>query len=253
MRRIFTSRRVFASLCVIALIVARYDVPRVESAFAVGGKVHDSVSFEDPDVFSHTVASGEDLLVLCMSLRDNATNIVSATFNGDALSKAVEINGTVDDLGTEIWYMVNPDVGTFSVSIDLSTFDALGVTAANFSGVDTSDPLDTFNSAEGDSADVTVAVTPSAANALVVDCMITEDGSAPTENGANQTTLFATDEGVWASGSSYVIQTSAVEETMAWTIGSDTWVTSTAVFNVATGGGGSPAVTAPQPIPISFF
>ena len=231
---------ILSATAILSIATMLLWVQTAYGAFSFGSnKTHHSTSFDDPVEFTHTVSSGEDLLAICISIRDNVTNVESVTYNGDALTKAVEYNSTLDDLGTEIWYLANPDVGASqTVSVDLSTFDAIGITAASFSGVDTADPLDTTNSAEADSSSPSVNITTGKDGNLIVDCYISEDGSAPTV-GAGQTLLFATDEGVWSSGSSYVIKETAGSETMDWSSGADPWVLTVASFNVAGGGGGA--------------
>ena len=84
--------------------------------------------------FSHTVADyGDRVLVVASAARGGVT-ISSVTFNGDALTKAVDTQLGGDER-TEIWYILDPDVGTHDVVVTYSATQTLGVVASSYYNV----------------------------------------------------------------------------------------------------------------------
>lgn len=95
---------------------------------------------------SHTVAAGSNqVLVVTYGARNADANLASISFNGDSLTNArfevIDINSGISAAG--VWYLPNPDVGTFDISYTMSDDDDDGVVVNAFtlSGVDTSNPL----------------------------------------------------------------------------------------------------------------
>jgi len=69
---------------------------------------------------SHVVASGEILAVGAGSAQEGTDIITGCTFNGDALTKADDMDGG-DATYASIWYLDTPDVGTYNVVCTTST------------------------------------------------------------------------------------------------------------------------------------
>lgn len=244
--------RVFAALAIAAIVVARLGAPDAEAAITFGSKSQATTSFDDPFQWSHTVNSGEDFLSVCIALRDNGTTVNSVTFNGDALIRAVQRKHSSEDATSEIWYRTAPDVTTGTISVDLSTFDAIRGIATNWSGVDQSgSPIDTTGSNQGDSATPSTTVTTTANGSVIVDCLFHEDSAVSTPGGS-QTTIFANDDGVWNTGASYIIKATAGSQAMSWTSGNDVWTHAVAAFKAA-GGASAPVPPLPSPKIISIY
>jgi hypothetical protein len=98
--------------------------------------------------FSHTVGSGSDrLLVLTYTDEDSSATdaaVANADFNGDAATHLVTV-GTNNR--TEQWYVLNPDSGTFTVTINFGgTVTAAACTAMSYTGVQQSGQPDATNS-----------------------------------------------------------------------------------------------------------
>src|SRR3990167_7288370 len=66
--------------------------------------------------FNHTIGAAANFLLLGIATEYGGlvTDVASATFNGVALTKAVDENGSI---ASEIWYLANPATGTNSVVV----------------------------------------------------------------------------------------------------------------------------------------
>jgi hypothetical protein len=103
--------------------------------------------------FSHTVTDADNqvLVVIVHGQNDQSgsdpINVDSVTFNGDSMTKQIEVDQnhpttTNRDKVTSVFTLINPDAGTYNVSVTLdgNTDDHLA-TAMTFSGVDQSTPV----------------------------------------------------------------------------------------------------------------
>ena len=84
--------------------------------------------------FSHTVADYGDRVLVVASVARGGVTISSVTFNGDTLTKAVDTQLGGDER-TEIWYILDPDVGTHDVVVTYSATQTLGVVASSYYNV----------------------------------------------------------------------------------------------------------------------
>ncbi|MFT5324549.1 MAG: hypothetical protein ACI8P0_002411, partial [Planctomycetaceae bacterium] len=107
---------------------------------------------------SHTTAGADRLLLVGVSIDEASDESVDkVTYNGHFLTHV----GSVENVEnvTEIWALVNPDLGTHNVVITFTgTTDGNTAGVMSFTGVDQSTPLGTFasNSGNGGSGSVTV-------------------------------------------------------------------------------------------------
>ncbi len=130
---------------------------------------------------SHTVAAGIDrLLVVGVS---SVSVGISVTWGGVALTLLA--NNSNLGAKVQIWYLVNPAVGTQDVVVTLlaSTNSVVGV--ENFTGVRQGEPFGAVVSATGESTAVTATVTTQSGE-MVID-VIAADANVTGSAGANQT------------------------------------------------------------------
>ncbi len=129
---------------------------------------------------SHTISAGDNrCLIVCFgadyySSADPPFNVYSATFNGVALTKAVENvfeldanNGVV----SQIWYLLNPPVGTYNVAMTIgSSTSTFKVTALSYTGV-VAGPEATaiVNTTIPNQTSISTTITTLTNNALVVN------------------------------------------------------------------------------------
>lgn len=200
---------------------------RKHMAFAVDAITNGG---ENTSSFNHTVGTLTDgLLIVMIAVRNGTDTISGVTYNGDALTLANTSSG--NNMKSEIWYRVNPDAGTNSVSISGSFGDDYWAVAASYSGVDTSDPLNNINDGTGTGTNPSISVTPDENSALVVGVVASEDGVPAT--GTGETTIANGDGGTWGAGFSYAIQGVAGAQAVNWTLGADNWAGAVASFNTS--------------------
>lgn len=108
---------------------------------------------------AHTTDSGTDVLAVTVTL----ANISGVTFNGAPMSQlGISASGR-----NAIYYLANPDIGTFDIVASYSPAGSneIALVAYNFSGADTTTPMDAFTDFGADQLSATVTTT-------VDDCMI---------------------------------------------------------------------------------
>jgi hypothetical protein len=164
------------------------------------------------------------ILVVHASIGRAGPAVTSITHNGRSLSWLGTVtNGS--DIRLETWYLLNPDVGTYDISITLAGSSEFVAGGTVFYGVHPTSPFGTIASATGSSTTPSVAVT-SGANELVIDIMgargTSSDGVPTATVGANQTALWnvAAEPSVKSTrvrgAGSY--EAGAASVTMSWTL-----------------------------------
>lgn len=192
---------------------------------------------------SHTTSGTDRLVVAVFLIRNEATAIAGTpTYGGQNMSLAIRRSNAGDGISAEIWYLSNAPSGANTLSATLNDTDATRTIVSSFTDVATTGALD--QTAGADSA--TVNITPTSNNQVLVGGLISEDGTAPTQ-GSGETLLYGTDEGTWATGGQYAIQTTAT--TQAFNMGAVTGSESTII--VASFREASPSVSASENITIS--
>jgi len=200
-------------------------------------------SFSSTVSFSHTSSGTNPCLVLSIrSASDNggpAVVVTGCTFNGDNLVAVGGTSTSINDaangvhIHTEIWGLLNPDAGTFTVQV---SFDGspleVAVTAYTFAGVDGATPLGTGVSATGTSSTATVDAS-SQTDALVLDAIVASGFAGSITVGASQTerhNVVIGGFGVYGSST----EPGASTVTMSWDLGaSDDWAISAVSVNPA--------------------
>ncbi len=99
--------------------------------------------------FSHTVAAGDDLvLVVQVSFMDGSSppgcESTAVTYDGVAMTRRI-CNFANFQSGGATWYLVNPSTGSNTVSVTTATTDAAAMAAMSFSGVHQTDPMPTWS------------------------------------------------------------------------------------------------------------
>ena len=136
--------------------------------------------------WNHTVTSGlKKLLVVVRSSR-NGGAIASMTFNGVSMTKAKSQGAC------EIWYLVNPSVGTYAVSVSTTpdaSHDYYG--SVDFSGVDQTAPVNTTNGASSTASSLNIPFTTNLAGCVELSSSYTNTASISV--GGGQSTIFDVD------------------------------------------------------------
>lgn len=172
-----------------------------------------------------------------------ASDVLSAwttTYAGDSMTEGLSWNYD-SDKWIKIFVLSNPSDGSDSFSSDY-TIDGGGVmqliykVASWYDGGNQTAAEDQTSTGTG-ATDPSVAITPSEDNELIVSAYTSEANSvlAPT---SPHTMLQEHDGGPRVFGGGYTIQTTAAEETVAWTGVDDTWYMGVASFKEEAAAGG---------------
>lgn len=183
---------------------------------------------------SHTISAGSDrCLIVCFgadyySATDPSYNVYTCTFNGIALTRAVAnvfeldaSNGVV----SQIWYLMNPPVGTFDVSMTIGTSTStFKVTALSYTGVIGPPETTAMANAENPNpSTLQTTITTLTNNALIVNSYGGYNSSGgpvgPTPNETERSELLANFR---SAGVADWITTDAGVKTIGW-IDPSTW------------------------------
>jgi sugar lactone lactonase YvrE len=136
--------------------------------------------------FTHTIGNTAILryLLVGVAIGKSRANATSVKYGDKPLTL---IGATSDGRNqrVEIWGLANPSRGTANVSVNLSTRADLTVIATSFTGVNLSEPIDTYKGAAGFSSRAEVTSIPSDSNYHVVD-LISVNGALITQDQAQQ-------------------------------------------------------------------
>ena len=142
----------------------------------IGNQTTDTQSVASTLTFSHTVASGSNQLLIvatsAFDVTDTDRPVTSVTFNGVSLTQIASSDQTIQNITTELWYLVAPNVTTANVIV---TFDganaAASAVATNFTNVDQTTPIDVFETqSDGSSvSSYTITATTTVANTTIID------------------------------------------------------------------------------------
>jgi hypothetical protein len=151
---------------------------------------------------------------LVLTYGNGQQNILSATFNGKSFTKAIR-SVEQDGNAGEVWYLVNPDVGTYNISVSVNgTTDARALAGAvSLYNVDQTNPvnLSTYNINTG--SGITVSFTPTENNCIAVDAGH-QNGNTAGSQGAGQTLIRKRSAG--RSGGTSYKAVNASSSSMSW-------------------------------------
>lgn len=87
--------------------------------------VKGSASWVETKSVTHTTQSGTEVLIVMFSY-DESAYASAVSFNGTALTLADRQN-PVGNQRYEQWYLVNPDIGAYTLTVTVTTTDCVGV------------------------------------------------------------------------------------------------------------------------------
>lgn len=102
---------------------------------------------------SHTTDADTTLLVVIIA---NGTDTTAATFNGDSMTEFAAQGG---GSRPSVFYLLNPDIGTYDIATTATSSDDHAIIAYNFSGNDMTTPLEDAQAPASDTGSVTVTTT----------------------------------------------------------------------------------------------
>lgn len=118
----------------------------------------------------------------------NATDpVTSVTYGGQSLT-LIGSAVTPNSMSADIWYLLNPAVGTANVVVTLNGSNHFVAGATDYFGVNQTTPLGTLATATGTNSAMPSVNVASAAGEFVVDSLIAQgDAQAVTPSGPGQT------------------------------------------------------------------
>lgn len=225
--------RGFIPLCLFLLVSPFAAAAGVLHQSTTGGHVgYASV----PGVLSwdHEVFDGPDkLLVITTALHSNSgATVTSVTFNGSSLTRKALANPYFAE-EVQIWYMLEPPVGTFRVEVEYSRkHDGLEARASTYAGVNPYRPFSSVATAGGKGVGPATVTVASRAGELVIDGLAYQNGGVIAAN-PDQTERYNQRDAQNAHGASEKAGASP-SVTLSWALqNSDTWAMAAASLRPA--------------------
>ncbi len=167
--------------------------------------------------WAHTIGAGNNRLLVVGFSQETASDVTGVTFNGVALTKAKDIKTGDGFLNVELWYLLNPPVGTYNVVVSCSG-DTMGSSAGgsmSFFGVKQQAPEATASNSQNSGTSISQNITTLTNNAILVDVMANGNDASLTPNGA-QTGKYTAAGASNGTGGSYKIVPTAGASSMSW-------------------------------------
>ncbi len=160
------------------------DDPFTFNTSITGG--HKNSDDTNANSFSHTILNKTNRLLLVFTNGNTQNGMSGVTFNGVALTL---LSSTQFNSGNgQVWYMINPPVGTFNVVVSTSASQRTRGVACNLYGVDQTTPFGTVSQGNGVNSSSTI-VTTNVGDIIVSAFFADQFGSGPTV-GSGQTLQF---------------------------------------------------------------
>jgi len=188
----------------------------------------------NPLLVSHTCGSGATLLVLSLVVKGNVARAGGApSYNGVAMTQ-VQTTKIATETNCEMWYLVNPSIGTYNVSIpNTNAWNLYAITSSYKAQAGYTSALDVSNSATGTTANPSLSVTTTVNGDVVVDTLGDGYNTPPTAN--NRTKLYSIDDGLYSDSAQYALQASLGLITFTWTVAADDWCMIVGAFKEVAG------------------
>lgn len=125
--------------------------------------------------FSHTIASGSNRILIVTVATYSANmgiTVNGVTYSGVSLTKLRSDRSSLGSSGvtSDIWYLINPPVGTANVVVTHSTIVQTVIGAHSYTGVDQTTPFEASNGNTGTTvADTTTSNTILTANSWLIE------------------------------------------------------------------------------------
>lgn len=179
--------------------------------------------------WQHTVGNvANRILIVGVAIRTPTSTVSSITYGGQSLVFA-GAQTRANNARTEIWYLINPNIGTHTITVTTSSGTEMVGGAVSLSGADQAQDLSTqFAGNSDNSSTPNVQITTPVDNAWVVDALAYQRGGggggvANATAGAGQTTRWNQSTGsgnadVGGAGSTQGPLVPAGTVTMSWSL-----------------------------------
>ena len=187
----------------------------------------------NPLLVSHTCGSGATVLVLSLVVKANVARTGGApSYNGVTMTQ-VGTTQIATETNCEMWYLANPSIGTYNVSIPNAGAKTLyAITSSYKAQAGYTSTISDWNAGTGESANPSLVVLVENGG-VGVDVLGDGLNTAPTAN--NQVLLYSTDDGQYSDNAQYERQSSG-SITFSWTVAADDWCMIVVAFKELAGG-----------------
>lgn len=211
---------VFSGWPAIPVINFPPKINEARAAHTFDNSAQSTAQTTDPATLAYTTGTGATVLVAMIAHTQASRTGGAPTFNGLTMIQVGSevLNG--QEVGAEMWYLVDPPIGTFTISVPNSGLVRQRIYAASFiAGSGFTSALDVSNSTNTDAANPSLLLTTTVNGAVVVDVLSDGLGTVPT---ARSHTLIANaDEGALVNEAQYALQATAGNITLSHTIAVD--------------------------------
>lgn len=185
-------------------------------------------SSSNPISYLLTVPSGSKAFVLfIINSTTTAREGGSPTWNGAVLTQAGSAQTGGTEFNVELWYKLNPDIGSYNVSIPNTGTQTLYFYYLGFSS-DSS--VTYFNIAQTSDTTANPSLTINDVPAGGACAAVLADGYKSAPTGRSHTALVETDQGAFSTDGQYGLIASLSNVTMSWTVAADNWAMIMAAF-----------------------
>lgn len=183
----------------------------------------------NPLTATFTPGAGVTVLVLAILYAGSTARGGGApTFNGAALTQAgsQRYGTTSPECSCELWYLLSPPIGAYTVSIPNSGGLALSAEVSTYkAATGYSSALDVVSGQNGaTSTNPTTASFSTTVNGDAIVAVVANGAQSWASTARTGTVVYDNDNGTWGGGSQYLLQSTAGSTTMSWTFGtSEDW------------------------------
>ncbi len=174
--------------------------------------------------FSLTTNAGPNrVLVVAVAQEFTGVSVSGITYNSQALTQ-ITTGVNNNEVRADLWYLIAPPVTTANVVVTCSGASNIIGMAAVFDGVDQANPINTNATNNGASGNASVAITPTVAYAMIVDCLASGEAAGSITIAAGQTSIYTTESSPLDGGMSRKELAVPAASSMGWTIsGGNRW------------------------------
>jgi len=183
----------------------------------------------NPATIEITPTSGATVLVLGIVVYGSTGRTGGApTFNGDTLTQVGTVE-TATESNVEMWYLADPSIGTYDVSLPNTNSRNMYIVASVYKAqAGHTSTLDVTNQDSTLSANPSISVTTTEDGDVLVDVL--GDGYSVNPSDNSDILLYSTDNGAMSDNHQYALQGSAGGKTLSWVCGSDDWAMIVSAF-----------------------
>lgn len=128
---------------------------------------------QQPNISTNVTSAGSDRMLVVAISTEQTKTVSSITYNGIALTQAGSETRVSGSLRSEIWYIVNPPLGTYGLLVTMSAPAYISGVAYSLTNTDQGSQPDVFGGNNSLGTAVSETITTATDNALIIDSLST--------------------------------------------------------------------------------